>query len=106
MSHVPIHAARSATLSRVSLWASTRTGFLRKYGMVRRPARARSAREIDARGLRHLAEVVDDGVDEVPQVGHEIATRDEAEVERVEVALHGDVEPLPVDDRRHRVVVQ
>ena len=34
-----------------------------------------------------------------------IATADETEVEGAEVALHGDVEPLAVDHRRHRVVV-
>ena len=36
----------------------------------------------------------------------QLAAGDEPEVERVEVALHGDVEALAVDDRRHRVVVQ
>jgi hypothetical protein len=56
--------------------------------------------------LASRPQLVDDGVEEVPQVGDQLAARHQAEVERVEVALHGDVEPLPVEDRRHRVVVQ
>src|SRR4051812_28818929 len=65
-----------------------------------------SDRNVDAGRLPEGDEVVDDEVDHVPQIGHELAARHQAEVEGVQIALHGDVEPLPVDDGRHRVVVQ
>jgi hypothetical protein len=42
-----------------------------------------SACEVDAGRLCELAEIVDDRVDEVPEVGHELAAGDQTEVERV-----------------------
>src|SRR5436190_14411299 len=51
-------------------------------------------------------EVVEDGIQHVPQVGDELTTCHQSEVERVEIALDSDVQTLTVDDRRHRVVVQ
>src|SRR3954449_3291460 len=62
-------------------------------------------RYVDACCLSELDEVVDARIQHVPQVGNTLAAGDEPEVERVEIARHGDVEALPVDDRRHRVVV-
>ena len=42
-------------------------------------------------------------VGEAPQLGHDLAARHEPDVDRVEVAHHGDVETGTVEDRAHRV---
>src|SRR3954462_5689979 len=65
-----------------------------------------SERNVHSGRLPEGGEVVDDGIQHVPEVGDELAAGHQPEVERVEIALDGDVQTLTVDDRRHRVVVQ
>ncbi len=60
---------------------------------------------VGAGGLEQARHLVDVEVDEIPQVGHQIAVGHEPEVEVVLVAVHRDVESDTVRDGRHRDVV-
>ena len=76
---------------------------LRPAPVLRRRSRG-VAVAADAGGGEQDVDLVEVQVDHVPQVGDQLATGDQPELELVEVAVHGDVEAHALGDRRHRDV--
>src|SRR5674476_709202 len=80
--------------------AGSRRGFMwgssgRQGGSLMPACRGREVVELLAQETCHHVEV-----------RHQLAARDQPEVEAAAIAHHRDVQPLPVDQSRHRVVVQ
>src|SRR5438477_7010906 len=91
MSPQPAVAARAAGVNANATSATAKTHPHRAFTGPRLRPRA------DSRSLGQQIDLADDLVHEVGYVRHELAARHETEVERVEIALHGDVQTLPVD---------
>ena len=75
---------------------------------VSRPPAGRAAPGVDAANPccgRQCVDLGEDVAEEHVDVREQFRARDQTPVEAVEIALHGDVESLALDDRRDRVVV-